>query len=124
MVKTGCVKTIKQRLQLLLKHKCHSKLVMQGCCRWQGTSCVWCEFLSSCYFEEGEKWSQFKPAVPPPDVNCVKLAKKQDVLKFLDELGVNQTVQKYYQDALSDANYTYVGIQDIAESEDGEGDRA
>ncbi|KAI0242249.1 hypothetical protein LSAT2_014299 [Lamellibrachia satsuma] len=52
------------------------------------------------------------------------LAKKQDVLKFLDELGVNQTVQKYYQDALSDANYTYVGMQDIAESEDGEGDRA
>ena len=57
-------------------------------------------------------------------MNCVKLAKKQDVLKLLDELGVNQTVQKNYQDALSNANDTYVGIQDIAESEDDEWDRA
>ncbi|KAK0151969.1 hypothetical protein N1851_006668 [Merluccius polli] len=31
-------------------------------------------------------WSHFKPA-PLPDVNCIKEAKKTDVLKLLDELG-------------------------------------
>ena len=60
------------------------------------------------HLKRGKRWSQFKPAASS-DVNCVKLAKKQDVVKFLDELGVNKNVQKYYQGALSDANDTYVG---------------
>ena len=81
------------------------------------------DFCHHAIRKRGKKWSQFKLAVSP-DVNCVKLAKKQDVLKLLDELGVNQTVQKNYPDPLSDANDTYVGIQDIGESENDEWDRA
>ncbi|KAK0154986.1 hypothetical protein N1851_002689 [Merluccius polli] len=47
--------------------------------------------LSLCLLQSvlkrGKKWSHFKPA-PFPDVNCVKEAKKTDVLKLLGELGV------------------------------------
>ena len=67
-----------------------------------------CHYI--CYSEEGKKWYKFKPVVPP-DVNCVKLAKGQDVVKLLDELGVNQTMQKYYQDALSDASDTMLAYR-------------
>ena len=48
-------------------------------------------------------------SIQTPDVNYVKLAKKQDALKLLDELRVNQSVKKDYEGALYDANDTYVG---------------
>ncbi|XP_060788694.1 uncharacterized protein LOC132893517 [Neoarius graeffei] len=67
------------------------------------------DFTQHSVLKRGKRWPEFAPA-PLPDVNCVKLAKKRDVLKLLCELGVPATVQELYNDVLSSA-----GDRDIAQ---------
>lgn len=60
------------------------------------------DFTRHSVLRKGKKWLEFAPA-PLPDVNCVKLPKKRDVLKLLHELGVPAAVQEFYDEVLSSA---------------------
>ncbi|RXN05696.1 hypothetical protein ROHU_033191 [Labeo rohita] len=71
------------------------------------------EFCQHSVLKRGKRWCQFKPA--PPDVNCVKEAKRTDVLKLLGELGVPKAVQEFYENNLASD-----GDKDIEDLEDGE----
>ena len=75
------------------------------------------EFCYHSLLKRGKKqWETFKPALAPK-VNCVKEAKKADVLKLLEELGASETVRTFYENALADAGDD-VGRQDLEESSD------
>lgn len=54
------------------------------------------EFCQHSVLKRGKRWCQFKPA-PLPDVNCIKEAKRTDVLKLLGELGVPKAVHEFYE---------------------------
>ncbi|XP_041362796.1 short transient receptor potential channel 7-like [Gigantopelta aegis] len=45
------------------------------------------EFCQHSFLKKGKKWAQFNPPLLP-DINCVKEAKKQDVMKLLEEMGL------------------------------------
>lgn len=60
------------------------------------------EFCKHTVLKRGKRWSQFNPPLLP-DSNCVKEAKKQDVIKLLDALGVNPEIRNFYENALSNA---------------------
>ena len=53
-----------------------------------------------------------------PDINCVKDAKKQDVLKHLNELGVHQNVLDFYENALSEAGVQDEAVQNLEDSDE------
>lgn len=76
------------------------------------------DFCHHTLLKRGRRWETFKPALAPV-VNCVKKAKKDDVLKLLGELGVNDTVRTFYENALAGAGCD-VGRQDLEESSDEE----
>jgi hypothetical protein len=48
-------------------------------------------------------------------VNCVKPAKKVDVLKLLGEIGVSNSVCEFYEDTFADVGQNNIGRQDIEE---------
>ncbi|KAK0135729.1 hypothetical protein N1851_028406 [Merluccius polli] len=77
------------------------------------------DFCYHSVLKHEKKWDTFKPAVVPR-TNCVKEAKKADVLKLLGELGVSQTVRNFYEDALAGVGCDHVGRQDLEESSDEE----
>lgn len=77
------------------------------------------DFCYHSVLKRGKKWETFKPAVAPR-MNCVKEAKKADVLKLLGELGVSQTACNFYEDALAGVGCDRVGRQDLEESSDEE----
>lgn len=72
------------------------------------------DFCYHSLLKRGKRWETFKPALSPM-VNCVKVAKKLDVLKLLCELGVVDAVRTFYEDALAGAGCD-VGRQDLEES--------
>ncbi|XP_041355618.1 uncharacterized protein LOC121373208 [Gigantopelta aegis] len=74
------------------------------------------DFCLHAVLKRGQKWSQFQPTLAP-DINCVKPAKKNDVLKLLDELGVNLAVQNFYENALCGVHDQNGGIQDLEDSD-------
>ena len=51
-------------------------------------------------------------------VNCVKPAKKDDILKLLGEIDVNNTVRKYYEDAPEEIGQPDIGRQDLKDSDE------
>ena len=51
-------------------------------------------------------------------VNCVKPAKKDDVLKLIDEIGVSDQVHRFYLEAVIDVGCQHVGRQDLEERSD------
>lgn len=58
------------------------------------------EFCQDSVLKRGKKWFQFKPVLLL-DVNCVKEAKRTDVLKLLGELGASKAVQEFYENILA-----------------------
>ncbi|CAL9701146.1 unnamed protein product [Knipowitschia caucasica] len=75
------------------------------------------DFCYHSLLKRGKRWETFKPALAQR-VNCVKAAKKADVLKLLGELGVGDAVTTFYTDALVGAGCD-AGRQDLVESSDG-----
>ena len=74
---------------------------------------------SSCehsILKRGKKWANFKPK-ELGDINCVKDAKRDDVLKLLSELNVPGTVMDYYHAALANAGQQE-NTQDLIDSDD------
>ena len=68
------------------------------------------DFCEHVILKKGRKWGQFKPAVTPM-VNCVKPAKKHDVLKLIDEIGAPDTVRDFYNNAFADVGQHDIGKQ-------------
>ena len=77
------------------------------------------DFCIHSILKRGKTWHSFNPPMVPM-INCVKQAKKTDVLKLLDELGVNHEVRQYYEGALAKVGGVPVGEQDLEESNDEE----
>lgn len=69
------------------------------------------EFTRHSVLRRGKRWLEFAPS-PLPDVNCVKLTKKRDVAKLLQELGVPAAVQEFHNDVLSSAGDRDI-VQDL-----------
>lgn len=77
------------------------------------------EFSQHSVLKQGKKWFRFK-AAPLPDVNCVKGAKKADVLKLLGEFGVSAAVQEFYERVMSDAGDEDIEQDLVDDDEDDE----
>ena len=48
----------------------------------------------------------------------MKQAKKDDVLKLIDEIGVSDQVHRFYMESLINVGRQHVGQQDLEESSD------
>ena len=70
-------------------------------------------FCEHTILKRGEK----RPVPILPDINCVKEAKKNDVLKLLDEMGVLQPVCDFNENALVNDG-DRVTVQDNENSSD------
>ncbi|XP_041365380.1 uncharacterized protein LOC121380568 [Gigantopelta aegis] len=75
------------------------------------------DFCEHVILKKGRKWENFKPAITPM-VNCVKPAKKVDVLKLIDEIGAADTVRIFYENIFADVGQRDIGRQDLEESSD------
>ena len=75
------------------------------------------DFTEHPVLKRGKHWSNFMPTVSPM-VNCVKQAKKDDVLKLIDEIGVSDQVHRFYMESLINVGRQHVGQQDLEESSD------
>ena len=59
------------------------------------------QFQVHSVLKRGRMWSSFSPQ-QSGDINCVKPAKKGDVLKLLEGIGASDEEKLYYNDALKD----------------------
>lgn len=73
------------------------------------------DFCDHAILKRGKKWDNFRPAVSP-QVNCVKTAKKDDVLKLIGEIGVSDAVREYYEGIFDDVGNDEVGRQDLEDN--------
>ena len=115
---------ITRNLQLnSVNPKEHSESGMLRCCililiRLDSNRCMYGgDFTEHPVLKRGKHWANFSPTVSPM-VNYVKPAKKDGVLKLIDEIGVSDQVHRFYMEAFID-----VGRQHLEESSD-EDDKA
>ena len=82
-------------------------------------------FMASCHgdfcthsvLKRGKKWDGFQPTIMN-NINCVKPAKKKDVMNLITELGVQDNVRQFYETAFEGVGRLPVGRQDLEESSD------
>ena len=70
------------------------------------------KFTEHPILKRGKHWVNFRPNDSP----MVKQAKKDDVLKLLDEIGVSDQVHRLYLEAFNDVDRQHVGRRDVIES--------
>ena len=61
------------------------------------------EFTYHSLLKRGRKWSTYCPNIGEM-VNCIKPAKKRDVMKLLDAIGVSDSAKTFYIEACKDVN--------------------
>ena len=68
----------------------------------------------SILFSKGKHWANFMPTVSPM-VNCVKQAKKDEILELIHAIGVSDQVHKFYIESLINVGHQHVVQQDLEE---------